>query len=78
MALNIASVNARGLRDASKCARLLAEHSNLCRNTAAVQETHFVCEADCRVLEGDFVVFSAFGSRCSARVSLLVGRSLCR
>ena len=29
---------------------------------AAVQETDFTCEADCRVLDGDFVVFSPFGS----------------
>ena len=40
------------------------------------KETHFTCEADCRVLENDFVVYSAFGSRLSAGVSLLVGRSL--
>ena len=55
---------------------LLAELSNLCVNVAAVQETHFTCEADCRVLEDDFVVYSAFGSHLSAGVCLLVGRSL--
>ena len=66
MALNVASLNVRGLRDASKCAHLLAELSNLCLNVAAVQETHFVCGADCRVLEDDF----------GAGVSLLVGCSL--
>ena len=76
MALNIASLNARGLMDASKCAHLLAELSNLCVDVAAVQETHFICEADCRVLKDDFVVYSAFGSHLSAGVSLLVGRSL--
>ena len=43
---------------------------------AAVQETHSTCETDCRVLESDFVVYSAFGSRLSTGVSLLVGRSL--
>ena len=43
---------------------------------AAVQETHFTCGADYRVLESDFNVFSAYGSRTSAGVSLLVGRSL--
>ena len=73
MALNIASLNVRGLRDASKCAHLLSDLSNLCVDVAAVQETHFICEADCRVLEN---VYSAFGSRFSAGVSLLVGRSL--
>ena len=76
MALNVASLNARGLRDASKCANLLAELSYLCVEVAAVQETHFVCEADCQVLKDDFVVYSAFGSRFGAGVSLLVGRSL--
>ena len=45
-------------------------------HVAAVQETHFTSEADCRVLEGDFVVFSAFGRHNSAGVSLLVERSL--
>ena len=76
MALNVASLNARGLRDASKCAHLLAELSNLCVDVAAVQETHFVCGADCRVLEDDFVVYSAFSSLFGAGVSLLVGHSL--
>ena len=76
MALNVVSLNVRGLRDASKCTHLLAELSNFCVNVAAVQETHFTGETDCRVLENDFVVYSAFGRRFSARVSLLVGRSL--
>ena len=49
---------------------------NLCINVAAVQETHFICKVDCQVLRDDFVVYSAFGSRLSAGVSLLVGRSL--
>ena len=38
--------------------------------------THFTCGADCRVLESDFNVFSAYSSRTSVGVSLLVGRSL--
>ena len=76
MALNLASLNVRGLRDSSKCARLLAELSNLGVIVAAVQETHFTCGADCRVLGSDFNVFSAYGSGISAGVSLLVGRSL--
>ena len=45
-------------------------------NVAAVQEIHFICEADCRVLEDNFVVYSAFSSRLNAGVSLLVRRSL--
>ena len=54
----------------------LAELSNLSVNVGAVQETHFTYRADCRVLDNYFVVYSAFGSNLSARVSLLVGRSL--
>ena len=74
MALNVASLNARGLRDASKCAHLLSDLLNLCMDIAAVQETHFICEADCRMLKN--VVYSAFGSHSSTGVSLLVGCSL--
>ena len=58
------------------CARLLGEFSNLSLNVTAVQETHFNCAADCRVLENDFDVFSAYSSRSSTGVSLLAGRSL--
>ena len=76
MTLNLASWNVRGLKDPSRCARLLGELSNLRVNLAAMQETHFIYAADCRPLEDDFAVFSAFGSRCGAGVSLLVGRSL--
>ena len=76
MALNLATLNVRGLRDPSKCARLLGELKNLRVEIAAVQGTHFICDADCRVLEGDFNIFSAYGSRTSVEVSLLVGRSL--
>ena len=76
MALNLDTLNVRGLRDSSKCACLLAELMNLRVNAPAMQETHFICTADYRVLENDFNVFSAYGSRSSAGVSLLVGRSL--
>ena len=76
MALNIATLNVRGLRDPSKCARLFGELKNLGVDVAAVQETHFTCSADCRVLESDFNVFSAYDSRTSAGVSLLIRRSL--
>ena len=76
MTLNIASLNVRGPRDSSKCARLLGELSNLYLDVVAVQETHFPFAEDCRVLECDFVVFSAFGSRCRAGIPLLVGCSL--
>ena len=74
--LNLASLNVRGLRYSSKCTLLLGELRSLGVDVAAVQETHFHCGADCRELESDFNVFSAYGSRTSAGVSLLVGRSL--
>ena len=76
IALNLVKLNVRGLRDSSKCARLLAELKDLRVEVAAVQETHFICAADCRILENDFNVFSAYGSRSSTEVYLLVGHSL--
>ena len=72
MTLNLASLNVKG----PKCMHLLSELSNLCVNVAAVQETSFIFTDDCRVLEADFAVFSAFGSRCSAVVPWRVGYSL--
>ena len=48
--------------DPSKCARLLGELSNLCVNVTAVQENHFACGGDYRVLEEDIVVCLAFDS----------------
>ena len=76
MVLNPATLNVRGLRDSGKCVRLLGELSNLCVNVTAVQETHLICAAGCRVLEKDFAVFSAYSNCNSAGVFLLVGRSL--
>ena len=76
MALNLATLNVRGLKDSSKCVRLLSKLKNLCVNVAEVQETHFICLADCRVLENDFNVFSAFGCWSRAGISRLVGRIL--
>ncbi len=77
MVLNVATLNVRGLWDASKCAHLFAEISNLCGDVAAVQETYFFCEADCRVLEDDFVIYSAFGSRLSAGQSASWTQRVC-
>ena len=54
MALNLATFNVWGLRDPGKCTHLLGEQKTLGVNVAAVQETHFTCGADCRVLESDF------------------------
>ena len=74
MALNLAALDGRGLRDPSKCACLLGELSNLSVDFAEVHETHFTCGVVCRVLEDDYVVLSAYGSRSSVGVSLLIGR----
>ena len=71
MSLNAACLNLRGLRYLSKCACLLDELSNLCVDVTEVQEIQFICAADCQVLENDFVVLKAFGSRCRAGVSML-------
>ena len=45
---------------------------NLSGDVATVQETHFTCTADCRVLKNNSVVYSAFGNRCRVGLSLLV------
>ena len=67
IALNFATFNARGLRDPSKRVHLLGELWNLSVNVAAVQETHFNCAADFRVLEDDCqhtAAVAALGSLC--------------
>ena len=76
MALNLATLNVRGLRGPGKCTRLLGALKNLGVDVAAVQVTHFTCSVDCCVLESNFNLFSAYSSRTSIGVSLLVGRSL--
>ena len=40
-------VECEGMRDSSKCARLLAELKSFSVDVAAVQETHYICTADC-------------------------------
>ena len=76
MPLKLATLNVKGLRDPGKCVRLLGELLNLRVNVAAVQETHFTCTANCRVVVDDYIVISAYGSRSSIEVSLLIGCSL--
>ena len=56
--------------------RLLGELSKLSVNVSTVQENHFTSATDCRVLEDGYVVISAYGSRCSVGISLVIGRSL--
>ena len=76
MAITLASVNVRGLRDRSKASRLLCDLRQHGVDVAAVQETHFVWEAHEQMLRRDFYVFSAFGDVFARGVSLLVKRSL--
>ena len=76
MALNLATLNVRGLKDLSKCTRLLGELKNLSVDVAALQETDIICDTDCRALESNFNIFSIYGSYKSIGVSLLVGCSL--
>ena len=75
MALNLANLNTRRLRDLSKCARLLGELLNFSVDVGAVQETYFTSAVDCRVLEGDNVVLSTYGSSSSVGIFLPIGRS---
>ena len=76
MAQNLATLNARGLRDPSKCSYLIDKLSNFRVDVPAVQETHFTCAANCRVMEGDYVVLSSCSRRSSVVVTLLIGRNL--
>ena len=76
MNLNLATLNVMGQRDQRKCDCLLEELSNLSVNVAAVQEIRFTKAADYRVLEDDYIVLSAYGTRSSLGVSLLIGHSL--
>ena len=71
MALFLASLNARGLRDRSHAVRVLRDLLHLKADVITLQETHFVCQADERVLTDDFVVYSAYGDRHSRGVSKL-------
>ena len=76
MALNLVTLNAWGMRNLNMCACLFGELSSLTVDVTAVQETHFTCTADCRVLEDDYVVLSEYGSRSSVGISLIIWRSL--
>ncbi len=55
---------------------LVGELSIFRVDITTVEEAHCACAEDCQVLEGDFVVFSAFGSRCNGGISWQVGHSL--
>ena len=68
MALNLASLKVRGLRDSNKCTHLLGELKNLGVDVAVVQETHFTCDVGCwkatLTFSQDTAAASALGSPC--------------
>ena len=76
MSLNLASLNARGLRCRGRAARTLRNLLQLDIDVCALQETHFTESRDERVFAGDFHVFSSYGTYQGRGVSLLVKRSL--
>ena len=76
MVVNLAMLNARAVLDPSKCSRLPGELSNHSVHVTAVQETHFTCTIDYRVLGDEFVVVSAYDSHSSVGIPLLIGRSV--
>ena len=55
---------------------LIGKLLNFSVNVAVVPESHFTCAADCPVLEDGYVFLSAYCSRISVRVSLLIRHSL--
>lgn len=72
MSIKLASLNVRGFRDRG----LLRDLLSFDVDVAAIQEAHFVCDFDARVLSRDFVVYSAHGGQLTRGVSLLDNRSL--
>lgn len=49
MSINLASVNARGLRDKGKASHLICYLLSLSVDVVAIQKTHFVCNIDAGV-----------------------------
>ena len=76
MALNICTLNTRGLRDSSRAARLLRSLIEFQIDVVALQETHFVSSVDERVFRNDYFVFSSYGTTSGRGVTLLVKQSL--
>ena len=75
MTLNVASLNAWGLRDPSKCACLLGELSNLCVNVAAVQGLTSLAQRTVRCWRTTLWSFRHSVATVALGISLLVGRS---
>ncbi len=60
MALNIVSLNVRGLRDSSKCARLLGELKNMSQKFCNILVGH----ASLPKYKGESKVFQYFSKTC--------------
>lgn len=72
-----AYLNARGLSDSGKSARLLSDLLSFGVDLAAIKKTHFVCEqAKVSVLSSEYVVYLAYGDQRAEGVSLLFIRTL--
>ena len=76
MTLRLATLNATGLRDPSKCGYLLGDLSNLRWLFLQSRRLTSIFPADCRVLEDDYVVLSTCSSRNSVAVFLIIWCSL--
>ena len=69
--LNLASLNEKELREPIICACLLGELSNYSVDVAAVQETHFICTEDSRVLFSLFSIRQPLHSLCKSDAALM-------
>lgn len=67
-----ASLNANGMKDRDKAARLLRDVLSNAVDVDAIQETHFVFKVVACVLSNNFFVFSEYGYRLVRSVSLPV------
>lgn len=76
MAIKLASLNVRGLRDRDKTVHLLCDLLSFGVDVAVIQQTHCVCDIDSRELSGDSVVYSAYRDQQAKGISLLVKRSI--
>lgn len=76
MSIMLACLNARGLRDWDKAARLFRDLLSFGVDVTTIEETQFVCETDACVLSSEFVVHSGYGDQRDKGVFLLVKRTL--
>lgn len=59
----LASFNSRGFRDRSKAANLFYNRMTFGVEVVSIQQTHFVYDADVRMLSSNFAVYSAYGDQ---------------